>query len=296
MSWARLVGVASLALAAISCGHPGAGGSPDGGCTAGTERCPCLAGNTCMAGLSCATDLNECVQASTAGTSGTAGTNGTAGSSGTAGVSGAGGMVSGAGGALSGVAGSSGPGNAGTNGSGTAGSAGINGTAGSAGPGTAGSNGTAGTNGNLGGNLITNGDFSMGQTDWGISTGTPSNPGVKNGAFCLTLSSTNGNVVLGWGSTSTSVSLDTGVSYTLSYQASTSSALSTFQVHVGQVVSPYNVDYPANNDTPGAGLTTFTHNFTLTTADPQAGVAFVVATSAGSPTVCVDNVSLTAGN
>lgn len=261
-----IVTLAGVLLAALSCGHP----TGSGGCTgaAGTHLCACLSGSTCNDGLTCAIDKNVCVTV----TSGAAGTNGAAGTatSGEAGTNGAAGTAT--------------TGEAGTNGAaGTNGSAGTNGAAGT--------NGDAGTSGGGGSNLIINGDFSNGMTDWAIPNGTPTNPGVTGGQFCLTLA-TNNNVILGWGDTSTSAVVNTGTNYTLSYQAKSTSALSMFEVHLGQVVSPYNVDYNDNTDAPSTGLTTFTHNFTVNTSDSQAGLAFVMTATTGTPTVCIDNVSL----
>jgi pilus assembly protein FimV len=271
-----------IAVAAISCGHP-TGAGPGSACTGspGAEFCACLAGSTCNSGLMCATDKNECI--SVVGGGGTTGAAGTSGAGGT-----------------TGTAGATGGGTAGTNG--TSGIAGTNGTAGTNGiagtNGTAGTNGAAGTNGSSGSNLVINGDFSMGMTDWAIPDGTPTNPGVTNGQFCLTLGTSVGEVIVGWGDTSTFFAVNTGTNYTLSYQASSTGALSKFEAHVGQVGAPYGIDYTTNNngsnDTPGAGLTTFTHNFTVTTSDPQAGLAFDMAATAGTPKVCLDNASLTA--
>jgi hypothetical protein len=180
---------------------------------------------------------------------------------------------------------------------GAAGTTGTAGTTGSAGvSGGAGTTGTAGTIGTGGPNLIVNGDFSNGMTNWAIPNGTPTSPGVMNGQFCLTLVNNAANVIVGWGDASTSVVVNQGTSYTLSYQASSSAGLSTFEAHVGQVVQPYNVDFNAKDDKPGTGLTTFTHIVTVTTSDAQAGLAFVMAASSGTPKVCLDNVSLTAEN
>ena len=276
-SFAALAGITTLA---VSCGHPGGSGQSTCTGSAGTELCPCEAGNVCQSGLVCATDKNECVSLTGGGggTTGGAGTTGGGNSTGSAGTTGA------AGSGTSGIAGTTG----------SSGAAGTTGSTGSAGTtGAAGTSGSAGTTGASGSNLIINGDFSMGMTDWGIPNGTPTNPGVNNGQFCLTLA-TNNMVILGWGDTTTSASLNAGTNYTLSYQASSTGALSMFEVHVGQVVSPYAVDYNDMSDTLSSGLNTFTHGFTIPSADPQAGLAFVMNASSGTPTVCVDNVSVKA--
>ena len=120
---------------------------------------------------------------------------------------------------------------------------------------------------------------------------------MNNGQYCLTLNSGSGQVVLGWGGTTVSANLSANVNYTLSFQASASSSLSGFDTHVGSAVSvggSYPVDKDLGNDTIGTGLQTFTHMFTLTAADAQAGLAFLISVSTGTSTVCLDNVSLTA--
>lgn len=286
-SFAALVGAATLA---VSCGHPNTG-SQATPCTggAGSELCPCMAGNVCMTGLVCATDKNECVSLSGGG--GTTGAGNSTGAAGTTGSSGAAGTMG-----TTGIAGTNGA--AGTTGAtgvaGTTGSTGVAGTTGTTGvAGTTGATGSAGTTGSSGTNLIINGDFSMGMTDWAVPNGAPTNVGVNNGQFCLTLA-TNNMVVVGWGSSSTSASVSPGTNYTLSYQASSTGSLSMFEVHVGQVISPYAVDYNDMSDTLANNLNTFSHGFTVSNADTQAGLAFVMNASNGTPTVCIDNVSLKA--
>ncbi len=121
--------------------------------------------------------------------------------------------------------------------------------------------------------------------------------GCSNGQYCVTLNSGSGQVILGWGGASVSASLTANVNYTLSFQASASSSLSGFETHVGSAVSvggSYPVDKDLGNDTIGTGLQTFTHMFTLTAADAQAGLAFLISVSTGTSTVCLDNVSVTA--
>jgi hypothetical protein len=293
-----LVGLAAAVLAFASCGHPSGGGSGTGGstgtggsgsCQAGALGCPCNNGN-CDQGV-CATDINTCVTVGgTGGTPATGGTPGTGGAVSTGGTPATGGTP-GTGGtpATGGTPGTGGtPATGGT--PGTGGTPATGGTPGTGGtPATGGSPGTGGST--SGGNLITNGDFSNGSTNWGIPNGGTSSSGVNNGAFCVTTSGT-GSVIVGWGDSSTSFNLMANVGYTLSYQASASMNLSSFEVHIGQVISPYNVDHQENNDKPGNSLQTFTHNFTVTSGDPQTGLAFVFAGPTGT-NVCFDNVSLT---
>ena len=283
-----LVGLASAGLAVASCSHPsgtgmtGTGGSNgtggSGECPAGSVGCPCI-GTTCDQGLSCA-DLGggntQCVT-----TAGSGGTPGTGGSVATGGTQGTGGVI-------------------GTGGSATGGSPGTGGTPGTGGNGTGGTSatgGSPGTGGNPANNLIANGDFSQGDTNWGVPNGSPTSKGVQNGQYCLTLNNGSGQVILGWGGTAVSANLSANVNYTLSFQASASSSLSGFDTHVGSAVSvggSYPLDKDLGNDTIGTSLQTFTHMFSLTSADSQAGVAFLISVSTGNSTVCVDNVILTA--
>ena len=291
-----LVGVASAGLAVASCSHPsgtgttGTGGSNgtggSGDCPAGSVGCPCI-GTTCDQGLLCA-DLGgtggrtECVT-----TTGTGGTLGTGGSTATGGAAGTGGAVGTGGSSATGGS----PGTGG-NGPGTGGSSATGGSSG-----TGGNPGTGG--GSSGSNLIVNGDFSQNDTNWGVPNGTPTSKGVQNGQYCITLNNGSGQVLFGWGGTSVSANLAANVNYTLSFQASATSALSGFDTHVGSAVpvpagsSTYPLDKDLGNDNLQSGLMTFTHMFTLTSADPQAGLAFLFSAGSSS-TVCIDNVSLTA--
>lgn len=282
-----LVCLASACLAVASCSHPGGTGSGgtggSGDCPAGSVGCPCN-GTTCDQGLSCA-DLpggqTQCVT-----TAGSGGTPGTGGSTSTGGTLGTGGTGVGTGGTPA-TGGSPGTGG---NGPGTGGASATGG-----GPGTGGDSGTGGSS--SGNNLIINGDFSQDDTNWGVPNGNPTSKGVQNGQYCITLNNGSGQVILGWGGTAVSANLAANVNYTLSFQASASSSLSGFDTHVGSAVSvggSYPLDKDLGNDTIGTGMQTFTHMFSLTSADPQAGVAFLISVGTGTSTVCVDNVSLTA--
>ena len=288
-----LVCLASAGLAVASCSHPsgtgttGSGGSNgtggSGDCTTGSVGCPCN-GTTCDQGLLCA-DLGG-GQTSCVTTAGSGGTPGTGGATATGGTPGTGGTGVGSGG-TSATGGSPGTGG---NGPGTGGASATGGS-----PGTGGNSGTGGSA--SGNNLIINGDFSQNDTNWGVPNGSPTSKGVQNGQYCLTLDNGSGQVILGWGGTAVSANLAANVNYTLSFQASASSSLSGFDTHVGSAVSvggSYPLDKDLGNDTIGTGLQTFTHMFTLTSADPQAGAAFLISVSTGTSTVCVDNVSLTA--
>jgi hypothetical protein len=234
-------------------------------------------GTTCDQGLSCA-DLGGQTQCVT--TAGTGGSPGTGGSVATGGTLGTGGGI--------GTGGSPGTGG---NGTGTGGSPATGGS-----PGTGGDPGTGG--GSSGSNLIINGDFSQNETNWGVPVGSPSSKGLQKGQYCVTLNNSSGQVIVGWGGTAVSANLAANVNYTLSFQASATSGLSGFDTHVGSAVpvpdgsTTYPLDKDLGNDNIQTGLMTFTHTFTIDSADPKAGGAFLIMAS-GSPTVCIDNVSLT---
>jgi len=196
---------------------------------------------------------------------------------GTAGTTGAGGTT--------GAAGDGGPGSAGVSGSaGATGSAGTTGNAGDSGSGSAGTTG-AGGSGPSGPNLIANGDLSDGATNWHTEGGTGSVN--SSGAYCVT---NPGAALVGWASPAgTPLVLAGGTSYRLSFQASGAGTLHT---KVGLAVQPYTADFEGN-DNLGSSLQTFTHTFMPSNTDNNAGIAFTFM-NAGSSTVCIDNVTLSA--
>ncbi len=248
-------------LAGLACSHPGGSGHPTG--VAGTSG---SAGTTGSGGNS-------------AGTAGTTGTPGTAGDTGAAGTSGTAGDSGGAG--TTGAAGDGGPGTAGT--TGAAGDSGGAGTTGAAGSGNAGTTGAGGTG--SGTNLITNGDFSSGATNWHTESGTGSVNG--SGAYCV---SNPGAALIGWESTPGSpLMLAMGRSYRFSYQASGSG---TVTAKVALAVAPYTTDFQGSNGL-NSSLQTFTHTFTSPNNDTNTGLAFTFS-NAGTGTVCIDNVTLVA--
>ena len=281
--------LAGLVLAVASCGHPGGGGGGSGGnsgsggsgnCTPGTLGCACN-GSSCNDGLSCATDINQCVSIGT----------GSGGASASGGATGSGGAVS-----SGGDTGTGGSATGGAAGGGSTGSGGATATGGAAAGGATGTGGSAtGSGGSSpGNNLVTNGDFSQGMMDWNL-TGSPSSSGVNNGEYCMMLTMSQGQIILGWGDSSTSLNLMANVNYTLTYQARASNG-ATVDVHIGQAVGSFNLDKDLGNDSPGSGTQTFTHMFSLTGADPQAGVAFLVTTSSSSGSmICFDNLVVTQG-
>jgi hypothetical protein len=205
-------------------------------------------------------------------------------------------------------------GNGGSGGAaGTSGGAGIGGTAGgqagtggaSGGhPGTAGTSGSAGAGGaggvSPGANIITNGDFSNGLIGWGLTTDTGTLAGqmISNGQLCMTLG-TYTTVTLGFpGDLSGAFALTGGVSYQISYQASTTVSVGKLEVKLGSDLPPYTqTEFLTDADVPGSAPLTFTHQFSVATTDPQAGLAFnIVSGPSISTTVCVANVSLVALN
>ncbi len=265
-----LVVVASAGLAVASCSHPtgtgtsGTGGSNgtggSGNCPVGSVGCPCI-GTTCDQDLSCA-DLGggNMVCVTTAGTGGNTGSGGSVATGGTPGTGG------------------------------TPATGGSPGTGGS-GPGTGGTpatGGSPGTGGNPADNLIANGDFSQGDTNWHFENGAASVNGTQ---YCTT--SINASALFGWQDASTPLVLSNGQSYTLSYRASGSNN-AVLHIKVAHAVSPYTPDdYETSpDDQLTANLQTFTHTFTPTMGnDDNTGVAFFVMSGQN---ICIASVSLVA--
>jgi hypothetical protein len=179
---------------------------------------------------------------------------------------------------------------------------GVNGGAGGSVTGGAGGSAAGGTNGGTGGssgvggqpsgNLVSNGDFSNGETGWGIPAMMGSlSHAVTGGAFCVTLS-TVGSATIGYPAGATPpIQINGGASYRFSYQAMISSGSATFEAKVGQTMPPYDAtgsDWPG--EPVGGSLQTFTHTFTRASSDSMMGVAFNV--TGGPAMVCVDNVTL----
>jgi hypothetical protein len=147
-----------------------------------------------------------------------------------------------------------------------------------------------------------NGDFSDGQTDWGVeSSSTFVTASVTNGQLCV-MSPAGVLVTAIWpGGLSPVASLVPGGTYVLAYQASSNVALSTFEVQIGPVDSlraGTNTDLDVTADVPGATIQTFSHSFSVAAIDDQAGLAFKLEYGiySGLATVCFDNVSLTTSN
>jgi len=138
-----------------------------------------------------------------------------------------------------------------------------------------------------------NGDFSNGQTYWVVTlqAGSLAGQSVVNGQFCVQLG-TNATVTVGWpGDSSLAIAIGIGTSYQLSYAVQTTAALVMFQAKVGLAAPPYTLTDFLVNDIPGTALQTFSHSFTATAADPQAGIAFNI-TASSPATVCLDDIAL----
>lgn len=171
-------------------------------------------------------------------------------------------------------------------------SGGTGGTTGTGGSGAGGSGGTTGTGGQTAVNIIVNGDFSNGETGWGIKAGTGTVT-TASGAYCVAVPAGNVSLTIGYPDGATpAFQINTGVSYRFSYQASASTGAVALEARVGQTMSPYDAtgaDWM--NEPVGATLQTFTHTFTRATTDSSMGIAFNL--TGGPGTACFDNVSLT---
>jgi len=152
------------------------------------------------------------------------------------------------------------------------------------------------------GNKIVNGDFSDGQTNWGVeSSSTYVTASVTNGQLCV-MSPAGVLVTVIWpGGLSPVASLVPGATNVLAYQASSNVPLSTFEVQIGPVDSlraGTSTDLDVTTDAPTANIQTFSHSFSVAAIDDQAGLAFKLEYGiySGLSTVCFDNVSLTTNN
>jgi hypothetical protein len=144
-------------------------------------------------------------------------------------------------------------------------------------------------------NLITNGNFSNGTTDWTLQNGAGT-AAVASGQLCVT--GITSSVLLTWPTTGVpGAALTAGASYTFSYMAMATVPL-TVDAKVGETNTPYNADFDttAGMDAVTTTLTTFTHTFTEGPGDTSAGIAFTIpqggSVPAGETMVCFANVSL----
>jgi hypothetical protein len=149
------------------------------------------------------------------------------------------------------------------------------------------------------GNLIVNGDFSAGASHWGLTVDSdPVDGGVTSstasGRFCVVFGP-GASATLGWPSNpADALTLSPGT-YDLSYEVEASAPLQV-EARFGVDVAPYDdVNFDAF-DMPEATLVTFSHTFTITAEEQNAGLAFnfpgTAAEVAAGTTVCFANVSL----
>lgn len=267
-----------------------------------------LGGGAAVALHGCGDPNPRVVYLGTGATSGSGGVTSTGGMVGTGGKDAAssGGSVGSGGTTTTGSGGGSATGGATATGGAVGGASATGGAAGGA-PGTGGATPAGGAMGSggagpMGGapggpNLLGNGDFSMGDMMWSVDNSSVSHQ-VTNGQFCLMVSANTPSFHLGWPATAAmAIKLTPGM-YRLSYKASSTGPLNvSVQPKVGLAVDPYTADFPmgsAVTDPVSATAQTFTHNFTTTMTDMQAGVAFTVApgNNGGMTTVCFDDVAL----
>jgi hypothetical protein len=146
-------------------------------------------------------------------------------------------------------------------------------------------------------NLITNGNFSMGQTGWAIvgGTGTITTPA---GQLCVAVASGQ-MAVLGWPEPTGTpgLALVDGASYTLSYSAMATPAV-TVDAKVGHTTTPFTADFEtaAGSDAVTSSFTSFVHPFTApTNPETSAGIAFMIpqmGMASNAEMVCFESVSL----
>jgi hypothetical protein len=150
-------------------------------------------------------------------------------------------------------------------------------------------------------NLITNGDFSMGTSDWvpmPIADGTlATHPGPPP-QLCVAVPSGE-MVVLAW---TPGVMLSPGATYTFTYSAMATPAV-TVDAKVGHSSSPYTADFetPSGSDAVSTSFNTFVHSFTAPTSpvETSAGIAFGIPQTGNvgaAETVCFEEVSLVLQN
>jgi hypothetical protein len=173
-----------------------------------------------------------------------------------------------------------------------AGDAGVAGVAGDAGTG----GGVAGAAGAAPINLITNGDFSLGEAFWNVQL----NAGVSgtyttSGALCVT-NTTPGtylSVTLGFPvSAADSFSVEAGSSYTLSFRAYGALGL-TLEVKVGEVVTPWTPVATFYQSLSTLSYQSYSYLVTPVASMAQTGLAFnaVLDYAEYGGMICLDDVS-----
>jgi hypothetical protein len=146
-------------------------------------------------------------------------------------------------------------------------------------------------------NLIRNGNFAQGTTDWAIRSGTAT-AAIVAGDLCVAVTGANDTttIVLGWpeppGSAGAALSA-TGF-YAFSYTAHATEADVTINAIVGDSVGPnyLPVDFESKPELVTTTATTFTYPFTPAHgADASAGISFSFVSKVAQ-SVCFANVSL----
>ena len=166
----------------------------------------------------------------------------------------------------------------------------------------AGGTGTGGASLQLGPNLVNNGDFSQGTTDWHVtdSSGNDLTTDSVNsdGAYCIgNPAITNGTQVIGWPvAVEDAAYLQASTTYALSFRAMSSSSYVYINPKVGEAISPYSDIYYldrsyAQTTTWQTIQVTFSTNSNYLATTPV-GIAFTVYNVDYDTTVCIDDVVL----
>lgn len=150
----------------------------------------------------------------------------------------------------------------------------------------------------IGTNLVTNGDFSQGSSEWSIVSGT-GQVTAMGGQLCVSVAAMQ-SATLGWPEPQGTPGppLVAGASYTFAYSAEAMPAIA-IDAKVGHTAYPYGADFetPAGGDAVPSTWMQFSHTFTAPTqpAEDSAGIAFQLPDTGNAATaiqVCFENVSL----
>jgi hypothetical protein len=144
------------------------------------------------------------------------------------------------------------------------------------------------------GNLIRNGDFSMGTQYWGltVASGGPPTLFTDTGEYCVFNMSSTSYMSFSLGfpvDPADAFVVDAGATYTLSYRANAVGA--TIGVKIGHATDPYTPVYSATDTPYLAGYQTYTHFVSAPGGDTGAGLVFNV-TLVYYSNVCFDDVRL----
>ena len=141
----------------------------------------------------------------------------------------------------------------------------------------------------VGAEQVVNGDFSAGTAPW---FSFPDPGAVVDGAFCADVP---GGLANPWDAIvgQNDIALEAGVTYQLSFDASSNSAANLRAV-VGLAVAPFDA-YLAENPAAGPAMATYSYTFTQPATTPDGQVAFQLGGASTPHRVCLDNVSLRGG-